>query len=391
MLKKTFIWGLIASVLSMGILTNASGAVKAGAACSKVGSKSVSGGKSYTCVKSGKKLVWDKGVLVPVAKPAPSASASAAPANPIPAVTKQPDSPKIYPAGSGYANPPVYPENDGSRAIQKLIDSLDFSKSTNKTSVNLILEQGKNGPYVEIGVAGVEYALRFYSALGMNIPHLTLNLILARTHPWALEQIKSTVPNCSIEDGPLLDGGATLCPNSKVATIFTNLVQGTAHNPNIDPNVDLSGVIETSDWFADFAHETMHVYQYSQDSNFNDMPRWMFEGAAQFFGYLAAARYSNGAITYNHEVEKYLDYSHDVQGMCSTSISKIQSPCEYTLGLFATEYLVQKYGVKGYQDLLMNSGSGNFDSRVQKIFGISQAQLYADIDKYAKERGWGPK
>jgi hypothetical protein len=30
-------------------------------------------------VKSGKKLVWDKGVLVPVAKPAPSASASAAP------------------------------------------------------------------------------------------------------------------------------------------------------------------------------------------------------------------------------------------------------------------------------------------------------------------------
>ena len=79
MLKKTFIWGLIASVLSMGFLTNASGAVKAGAACSKVGSKSVSGGKSYTCLKSGKKLVWDKGVLVPVAKPAPSASASSAP------------------------------------------------------------------------------------------------------------------------------------------------------------------------------------------------------------------------------------------------------------------------------------------------------------------------
>jgi hypothetical protein len=51
-------------------------AVKAGSACSKVGSKSVSGGKSYTCVKSGKKLIWDKGVLVPVAKPAPTMTGS---------------------------------------------------------------------------------------------------------------------------------------------------------------------------------------------------------------------------------------------------------------------------------------------------------------------------
>jgi M6 family metalloprotease-like protein len=66
--------------LSLTLLTSPSfAAVKAGSACSKAGSKSVSGGKSYTCIKSGKKLVWDKGVLVPVAKPAPSASASAAP------------------------------------------------------------------------------------------------------------------------------------------------------------------------------------------------------------------------------------------------------------------------------------------------------------------------
>ena len=66
--------------------SNSYAAVKAGSACTKVGAKSISAGKSYTCVKSGKKLVWDKGVLVPVAKPAvvkptpaPSASASATP------------------------------------------------------------------------------------------------------------------------------------------------------------------------------------------------------------------------------------------------------------------------------------------------------------------------
>ena len=37
-------------------------AAKAGAKCSKVGSKSVVGSKTFTCIKSGKKLVWDKGI-----------------------------------------------------------------------------------------------------------------------------------------------------------------------------------------------------------------------------------------------------------------------------------------------------------------------------------------
>ena len=57
------------------VATNSYAAVKAGSACSKAGIKSVSAGKTYTCVKNGKKLFWDKGFLVPVAKPAPSALA----------------------------------------------------------------------------------------------------------------------------------------------------------------------------------------------------------------------------------------------------------------------------------------------------------------------------
>ena len=75
----------IALVLPMVLVSsNSYAAVKAGSACSKSGIKSVSAGKTYTCVKSGKKLVWNKGVAVakPAVvnpEPAPSASASAAP------------------------------------------------------------------------------------------------------------------------------------------------------------------------------------------------------------------------------------------------------------------------------------------------------------------------
>ncbi len=42
-------------------------AVKAGAKCTKTGATSTTGGKKYTCVKSGSKLVWNKGVAVKAA------------------------------------------------------------------------------------------------------------------------------------------------------------------------------------------------------------------------------------------------------------------------------------------------------------------------------------
>lgn len=64
--------------LSLTLLMSPSyAATKAGSPCPKLKNISMSNGKIYTCIKSGKKLVWDKGVLVPVAKPAPSASSSA--------------------------------------------------------------------------------------------------------------------------------------------------------------------------------------------------------------------------------------------------------------------------------------------------------------------------
>jgi|GEM_PF-628376 len=81
---------------SISIIPNSYAATpKAGAKCSKVGSISTYAGKKFTCIKSGKKLVWNKGVKVSVPKsvatptpsptPTPSASASATPsATPTP-------------------------------------------------------------------------------------------------------------------------------------------------------------------------------------------------------------------------------------------------------------------------------------------------------------------
>jgi len=46
-------------------------APKAGSKCTKAGQTSTSAGIKYTCIKSGKKLVWNKGVAIKKAEPAP--------------------------------------------------------------------------------------------------------------------------------------------------------------------------------------------------------------------------------------------------------------------------------------------------------------------------------
>jgi M6 family metalloprotease-like protein len=58
------------------VTSNTYAATKAGAACAKFGSKSISGGKSYKCVKSGKKLVWDKGTAIQSSQSSKSSSAN---------------------------------------------------------------------------------------------------------------------------------------------------------------------------------------------------------------------------------------------------------------------------------------------------------------------------
>jgi hypothetical protein len=89
-MKKFGIWVLALFCLTAFLNAPASAAVKAGATCSKVGTTSSVSGKKFTCVKSGKKLVWNKGVAVakPVVVASPTASAS-----PEPVVEKLPAAP----------------------------------------------------------------------------------------------------------------------------------------------------------------------------------------------------------------------------------------------------------------------------------------------------------
>jgi hypothetical protein len=75
--RALFLSLLLASLSIFSPLAQAS--VKAGSACSKVGTTTKSNGLKYTCVKSGKKLAWKKVAAVPKASPSKSATPKSSP------------------------------------------------------------------------------------------------------------------------------------------------------------------------------------------------------------------------------------------------------------------------------------------------------------------------
>jgi hypothetical protein len=78
--KKIIAMAISTALMGAGNFSVASAAVKAGQSCSKAGATSTSKGIKYTCIKSGKKLVWNKGVkIIPVAKPTPTPTPTATP------------------------------------------------------------------------------------------------------------------------------------------------------------------------------------------------------------------------------------------------------------------------------------------------------------------------
>ena len=84
-MKRLFATILIGCLVLTLNLSTATAAVKPGTACKKIGQISTSAGIKYTCIKSGKKLVWNRGVVIKSAPPT-------APASPSPSASENPKS-----------------------------------------------------------------------------------------------------------------------------------------------------------------------------------------------------------------------------------------------------------------------------------------------------------
>ena len=125
-------------VSSMLVTAPSSAAVKAGAKCAKAGAKSVSADKRFTCVKNGKRLIWNKGVAVkstakPVQAAADSASKPATPATKVPTQSTPVSVPEVVFPAEGSACSKIGDKVVGNNGFMKCIwqggPTVDFLKN----------------------------------------------------------------------------------------------------------------------------------------------------------------------------------------------------------------------------------------------------------------------
>ena len=103
---------LISLAISLPVFAtpNSLAAIKAGTTCPKVGKTSTYLSKKFTCIKSGKKFVWDKGVKIPVVVPPKSTPTPSDTPAPTPAPS---DTPAPTPTPTPTVDLSSLPPSDG--------------------------------------------------------------------------------------------------------------------------------------------------------------------------------------------------------------------------------------------------------------------------------------
>jgi len=362
------------------VASNSYAAVKAGSSCSKAGIKSVSAGKAYTCVKSGKKLVWDKGVLIPVAKPAPSASASAVP--------KPSSTPKPTPTVANITFENLL-ENNASVSYTAWKRSSDIvSSSTSKAGSLTVF----TGPGTKAFFEDIRYAMDQVSKMYLNKAEPTEVLWIRYKYAdlnWAENKAKEALSAADYNQIARNQGGNLASSNCDTNSAncrgayqqtgpsgIALIMQGVENSGPAEPARMSTGMLE--------AHEYFHALQRIpiMNRNVEVWPHaWWREGGAEWA--------QNMAINY----KDYESYKSFLRGDCAWSCAKLSESelaeflstakdnfvppkfdqfLNYSLGSHVIEILVAMKGPDVLIDMYAEMGKGkSFDDAFKDFFGIT--------------------
>ena len=332
-------------------------ATKAGAKCTKAGIKSVAGGKTFTCIKSGKKLTWNKGVQL--AKP-----------NPISSSTSFSD--------------------EVSLKINQIRNEALKNAVEDNSIQTFIFQNGATQEVESKTKRSLLNALPVYKKLGFNT---TDGLILvAKDINWLKQELLQNQCNNSrpIPDRPGFYYGST-CKNGNGA---------------------ITSVHWESEKFADgldglyfnhvIPHEYFHQIQEQLTTLGNgDFPKWFWEGSAQFFTNQAWSSWNTKSTYlewYQHwwgdlrpDLGPNACKSATIEAMSNPSGTGTESICAYSKGQLIVEYLVYKYGMDKYRSLYTantNNDWKNFNIVFKKVTGEELSIFYESAQEFIIKRGW---
>ena len=380
----------LALLLSLSLMTVPSfAAVKAGAKCTKAGATSVSGGKKFTCIKSGNKLVWNKGVAIKVA-PKPSASPVFKPAEPTPMptpapipVVKYPDAPTSFDdlianyEGISYA---AWSKSNAAIMASKDV-ALPFKTLT---GANTTLSF-KNP------ASAFDLVSRLYSGY-KSASDITVLTFSYDDRDWAQEQMKTLQPKSTWQwitftacaTRPTCDGGGVFSDDkaSALVVLTTGVARG-GQGP---------GALE--------AHEYTHAIQQNQLRRASIWPlttdwppTWYIEGQAlfaenasiyhqSFDAYLRNRRASSQDLINRPAINSAWIQEFFVVNQTQAWFNNYESWRQYDLGARLVEVLTAIKGPASTMEMWKLMGAGQtFNAAFENVYGTSFDKALPIISK----------
>jgi hypothetical protein len=372
---------LCALLSSLAFSQNSFAAVKAGDTCKKAGITSTANGKKFTCIKNGKKLVWNKGAAAVKPKPTPvdSAQPTATPttsASPVP-TTIAPKAP------TGFAdlveNYRGIPEVVWNEAQKLAIGGTVKSTFTIEIGPNTKIQQGLDDPRVYL-----EQASRLWSSFSQA---QSTRIFIYNFQDLAWAQQKNVALGGSWFKPEDL---ANNCSSPSSCGAFGGSYRGVGQ---IFMGVPIRDYFPFNLGFVrgTYVHEFSHVVQYSQFANqpalngYSTLPCWFSEGQPQVpgqaLGFTNLPDYKKSRDTWFSQPAGSLgDYSPESilrfyslagvsgSGLCSATIRQRI----YDLGYMTVEALASIKGIESTMQVVVGVSQGlTFEQSFEKVYGIT--------------------
>jgi hypothetical protein len=362
------------SILSLSLylpLTPVNAAAKAGGVCSKAGIKSVASSKTYTCIKSGKKLVWSRGVAVSASNPAPSTRPTTA-ANYATLWEKY-----------SWVKPTT-----SSSVINSATDKFEAYVAVTRskdTVIKIAAQDGADQTLVGWVKDGANLVAKAFSYPKLSKPFLEVIAIdrawLEKTYienGYSEDEAKNDRGRAFAQGAPAFGGSTTNTFNSGVVTKDNLLVN------------DKLGMMQMA------GHEFFHAVQerisggVPSPDGLGIAPQWFWEGAAVFIGLQVANNLS--LATYSSEGRAFA-VSRSISGpVKSLKLSEVRkndgSMDPYGIGAIATEFLIANVGMEKFMDIYTNLGKKkSFADSFKTATGIELSDFYTMFEEIRSSIG----
>lgn len=373
-MKRMLAFLVAISFIGTSLSMPAFAAVKAGDVCPKAGKTSVASGKKFTCIKSGKKNIWNKGVV----------QASGLSLEPPTSFEN------LYQNRNGIAY----------AAWKSTADSIAGGKS-NVVRINVFLGPTTAHPRYktpEIAIGLVSQAFSNYKT-----PEDVYVIQYSRGDiKWAEDKIRSIVPSNVYDDldrnenGRLVSSncGETDCYGAKQVSTNSGIafvLQGVQTGSNNDPMGEARWGLGHLD-----AHEFTHAMQRATITGkpTAEWPNsWIMEGSAELAQNLVMSHKSFAEYMKWRKLDSSSLYGKDtkITSKFMTSYLDLKSNSDYwrsvdtyyayNLGSRIMEILVALKGPGVMLDLFRETALQGFHPAFQSIFGISWSQASPIINK----------